>query len=258
MTLRSHRTVVPWLALPLVALALAACTDTSTPTVEPAPPAPAANLEVSEVDADAPVMRTYEVPAGRSDELEQVLKSAMSMGRDQPPRGRVDQLHDGRLVVVAPESIHAGVAQLCLDFQGQPEPPPPTTIPIDYWVVRAQRGETADAGALPAELEGVAQEILVDGPAKLTLVEHLRLASSAHDFAKVEGRYAKVQHRFSPRGDRLVANIDFETRRSDSQVESTLSIEPETFVILGVGGDGDDSVEDASLYYVLRAQAPNL
>lgn len=244
------------LGIPLFALlTVAGCQSASKPE------APQAEL-VAEPDASAPaavseepIMRTYEVPNGRAEELRSVLRTALSMGNDHPPRGRVSRLDDNRIVVVAPPSIQAGVAELCRDFEGQEARPAPITVGVDYWIVKATPAPEGSAEELPGPLESVATEILRDGPAHLSLLEHLELSSTPHEWSHVEGRAARLRQRFSRYEDRLIMNLQFEMSDSPSKVETSVAVEPEKFLVLGHAGHRTDGPE-STLYYVMRVNQP--
>jgi hypothetical protein len=129
---------------------------------------------------------------------------------------------------------------------------------MDTWILRVDPAGEPGESSVPSELDGVVEEILGDGPAKVSLLEKFELASSSGEWAKVDGRHARLEYRYSLDGDRIVAKIDIETTGGPSQLETTLSFEPGKYVILGRGGEGfPNDASNTSLYYVLRARQPN-
>lgn len=230
---------------------------------EGTPPAAAPNPGVAAVatpatsTADEPELRTYEVPGGRAGELAGVLRSALSRGRDQPTQGTVKRLGDDRLVVVAPPSIHEGVEQLCRDFADGDEAPAPRTVTLDYWILRVGDG-TAGAGNLPEALSGVVEEIAERGQSDVSLLEQLELSSVTNEHAQIEGSRAEVIHTVTVVGEQIVAEVGIELRESGSKLRTRISLEPNTFVVLGRGGYSrvgpDRDGEAETLYYVVRAR----
>lgn len=227
------------------------------------PPAVAPNPAVEAVvtapasAADEPELRTYDVPGGRAGELAGVLRSALSRGKDQPTQGTVRRLGDHRLVVVASPSIHEGVEQLCREFADGDEAPPPRTVTLDYWILRVGDGTTG-AGNLPEALSDVAEEIAEQGQSDVSLLEQLELSSVTNEHAQIEGARAQVIHTVTVVGEQLVADVAVELRESGSKLRTRISLEPNTFVVLGRGGYSrvgpDTDAEAETLYYVVRAR----
>ncbi len=248
----------------LLSLVTLACCSLGCPAPAPAPePGPERALDSGEgADAapkvDAIVMHTYVVPNGRAGELASVLRTALYAGKDQPPRGTVTALDDGRLVVVAPGSVHEGVVQLCEELAEGTAATPTATLAFDYWIVQAEPS-VESALDLPGVLGPVAEEILADGPAKLSLFGALQLSSMSNEHARVEGDRISIEHRAALVDGQIVADLGIDLEGIKASLETRIPLTPGQFVVLGqVGYDErllpDQAPRGRSLYYVVRAE----
>lgn len=232
--------------LPCIALALVAC---QARAVEEPPAEPAV---VAEGD---PVLRTYAVPAGRSEEVARVLRHALSQGADTPPRGTVNPLDDGRLVVLAPASVHEGIAGLCEDLEDVGAAPGKPTIAISYWLVLADPAGSGVAEAIPKQLAPALEEIAQqDGSAGFSLLESTRITALANARGEAQGRHTRVEQLAVPGDDGIVADIKIEADLG-SRLETRLSLTPGELVVLGHAGRQEREIADARLYYIVRAEA---
>jgi hypothetical protein len=238
--------MIPMRILPCIALVLVACQARAVeePPIEPA--------GVAEGD---PVLRTYAVPAGRSEEVARVLRHALSQGADTPPRGTVNPLDDGRLVVLAPASVHEGISGLCEDLEDVGAAPGKPTIAISYWLVLADPTGSGVAETIPKQLAPALEEITQqDGSAAFSLLESTRIASLANASGEAQGRYARIEQLAIVGEDGIVADLDIEADLG-SKLKTRLSLTPGELVVLGHAGRQLPDRSEARLYYIVRAEA---
>ncbi len=230
-------------------LTLVACQQTDE---TPAAPDPVA--ETAPVDAE-PVLRTYAVPPGRSEEVVRVLRHAFSQGADAPPRGTVNPLDDGRLVVLAPASVHEGIAGMCEDLEAVGSMPAVPTIAISYWLVLADPSGNGSTQGIPSALAPALEAIAAqDGEATFSLLESTRIASLHSAHAKARGLHANIEQVAAVADGAVVADIEIEADRG-SGLETRLSLTPGELVVIGHAWRPLDGDRDARLYYIVRAEA---
>lgn len=221
---------------------------------------------VPAADEDAALLRTYVVPPEHARSLERALASALSTGKDLPPRGTVERLPDGKLVVVAPAGIHEGIAALVagLDVRA---PAPAHTAELDYWVVVGEAA--AEAGGLDGELAPALQAIVRDqGPMRFTSLEQVRVASLIDETAKVHGNRLEVRQVVSDVGGRLVADIDLTIdpsadfdpgdrchRGACKDFRTRVHVNPGQLLVIGQTGlAAPAGAPTRSLFYVVRGR----
>jgi hypothetical protein len=232
-------------------LALAACQGRAAD--EPPPPP---ELATASTVADEPVLRTYTVPTGRSEEVSRVLRRALAGGTtDTPPRGTVNALDDGRLVVLAPASVHEGIAGLCEDLEQVGGAPAQPTIAISYWLVLADPAGDGVAASVPSILSPALEEIArQDGAAAFSLLESTKIASLHSAQGEARGRYAEISQLAVLTDGAIVADVDIEADLG-SKLKTRLSLAAGELVVLGHAGRQTESGTDARLYYIVRAEA---
>jgi hypothetical protein len=150
------------LPMSLLGIALLAL-GCATPETHPLPP--------------GQVLETYAVPEGYAALMEQALTRALFFGDE--PVGRVIQSPDGRVIVVAPESVQEGVRRLVDQLNAaQPAPRTPANIRIDYWLLHGRHAETATTEAPASALAGTVAAIQQsEGPMAFELYAHKVLTS---------------------------------------------------------------------------------
>ena len=106
------------LAAALGVIAISAC--------NPASPQPPAKAEME--------LQIYDVPQGTSGDLKQALARVLGNVKDstEPSTGRVTLTPDGRLVVLAPERIQAGVRAIVDQVSKRPTAPPARVATYAY------------------------------------------------------------------------------------------------------------------------------
>lgn len=222
----------------LLALGLLGCD--SQRTTQPAAPAPAA----SDI-----TLRSYDLPPGHGPKIRPILSNLMKKGDDQPV-GRTALSPDGRLIVLAPESIHQGVASFLKDLkESGSEVKPPPSIALSYWLIVAAPGPSPQAEQCGSKglrcLRGgpdlVKAVEAVDatqgpgaGPTHYTLLEHLSIRSMDSERAELNGAASQIEQRASVAGGKIVADLSVRVMAQQAPgVRTRLQFSPDQTVILG-------------------------
>ena len=206
------------------------------------------------------LMRTYTVQTGKSD---LALKTLSDVVRGGPTGARVEQLPDGRLLLIAPEGVHEGVPVL---LDGLGDPPPIRSAELDYWIVLGEPASAASFLNLSPEIAPALQDIVASqGPMKFTLLETSRLSSMLDEAASAQGSRAQVRQVVSIVAGELVAdvNIDVRLERGDDvqhrSLQSRVTFEPGRSLLLGQSGFVADpkatsSGPQSTVFYIVRGE----
>lgn len=101
------------------------------------------------VDGEAQVLRTYPVPNGQTQAIGQALNQVFAIGPEGRRIGRASSELPGQLVVLAPESVHASLAQSIAGIVGSTgEADAMRTVSLRLWVVDGKPGPGDDADRL--------------------------------------------------------------------------------------------------------------
>lgn len=214
-------------------LLLAACNPAGTPPT---------------TDDVAPVseLRVHAIPDGSGGTLKPQLSLLL---KDQ---GRVGIAPDGKLLVVAPQSIQDGVAAMVADL-GPGQVKAASNVRIDYWIVSGRpadesKREDAALNAISPALD------LVEG----RLGPQLFILYGAHSVMTLDGHVGSVrtthpmwirQNASVSRSGAVIADLQIETRGGEgASIETRVQIEPGKLVVLGeVGNSGAET-----MYFVIR------
>lgn len=232
--------------------------------------------------AEPLVLRTYEVPPDRQDDIREMLQSALGAGESGIVR--VTNGPRGTVLVVAPSRIQADISQI-LDG-GLEAPPAAGPITLTYWFVVGRPLDRAPddrpyalAGSTDdSRLDPVLREIAaVEGPTEFSLIEQIQLTSMNRHDGMVTGPFGEVRQRATTSGAGIVADVSIffglNGPRGSNNLDSQLLLEPGQFVVMGQSGldDGEpmsastvgsspqdvfsnDRTEDLhTLYYVISA-----
>jgi hypothetical protein len=167
--------------------------------------------------------------------------------------GRAEVSPDGRLIVMAPESVHEGVKTLLGTLPQKPEKEP-GTIKLNYWVVTGAPGKSE---ALAPTLEEIAPALKEleknDGPMSFTLVEKLQVSSLSNERGKLNGRDTQARQ-FTTIADGLIT-ADLEIERQGQRLETRVRLEPgQTVVLASSGMPSKDNVDTGrTVYFLVRA-----
>lgn len=205
------------------------------------------------------VLHTYDVPKGSAQKIRGVLMNVLwigSEGKDSNKYiGRAEVAPDGRLIVMAPESVHEGVKTLLATLPQKPEKEP-GTIKLNYWVVTGLPGKS-EAPLTPA-LEEIAPALKEleknDGPMSFTLVEKLQVSSLSSERGKLNGRDTSARQFINSISDGLIT-ADIELERMGQKLETRVRLEPGQLVVLASSGaPSRDNVDTGrTVYFLVRA-----
>ena len=199
------------------------------------------------------VLRGYDVPAGRAEELSRVLSGAMPRDANNQGIARVTSSPDGRVLVVGSRAIQKGVESVLAQATKHPAAPPPT-VDMSYWLVTAtsaaKSGETtADLKEIETALEAIRK---VDGPMQFTLMEKIRLASMSDERGQGRGGYVeRFEQRASVSGGKVIADILLDAL-GVPQIETRVQLAPDQFMVLGESSLSDAKNPGTRLYYIVR------
>jgi hypothetical protein len=206
------------------------------------------------------VLETYKVPQGLESDVRSMLHTVM--GGSESPVGRVTSGPGGTIVVVAPESLHAGVERLIAELAALDAPAQPVPVELTYWFVVGRPVPDLPAGhrtapgskleVLAPVLEEIAQS---QGPMEFRLLERLELASMGEIHATLSGTMARVQQRALVVQDNVVADLQINVVGLGG-VETRVKLKPEQFLVLGQSGYRDPSSSERGagteiLFYVI-------
>lgn len=207
------------------------------------------------------VLRSYEVPNGGAQRLRSVLKDLLwfgSEGKDSNKYvGRADVGPDGRLIVLAPESVHEGVKALVASVTTNPIKEP-GTIRLSYWVITGAPGksEAPPAAGLAEVAPALAELEKNDGPMSFTLVEKLQVSSLSGEQGKLNGRDTSVRQFATMVDGQLTADLSLD--RMGQRLETRVRLEPGQVVVMASSGapTKDQTDSGRTVYFLVRA-APN-
>ncbi len=239
------------LALALAALLVTAC----PPRAAEAPPpngAPPANL----------VLRSYDVPNNGAERLRGVLKELLWLnanGKEASTTyiGRADVAPDGRLLVLAPESVQEGVRALVTSVSTKPVKPP-GTLRLAYWAVLGAPNK-GDPAPLEEALKEVAPALAevekTDGRQTFSLLEKLSSSALSGERAWLSGRDVNVYQYASIEQGVVVAEVKVERPRLGQRYEARVQLKAGQLVVLASAGSASKEPNEAgrTVYFLLRA-----
>lgn len=206
------------------------------------------------------LLRTYNVRVDQSDAAVKALVGAL---QGAPKGSRVEQLPDGRVLLVAPAELHDGVEAL---VRGLDDAKPIRSAELDYWVVLGEPASAAAGIAGLPEIAAALQEIVAaQGPMKFTLLETSRLSSMLDQSASAQGNLVQVRQVVMVVAGVPVADVTIELRIElagqvhHRSVESRVNLRPGQLQVLGQSGyAGDTKAADqgphSTVFYILRGE----
>ncbi|MGV3622123.1 MAG: hypothetical protein ACO1OB_14970 [Archangium sp.] len=201
------------------------------------------------------VLRSYDVPNNGAQRLRGTLKDLLWFGGENKDAnrfvGRADVGPDGRLIVLAPESVHTGVKSI-IDSLAKSPVKEPGAIRIDYWVVRSSPGD----GELPANLGEISAALTEvkknDGPMAFDLLEKLSVSSLPNESGVMEGRDTRVRQFANVVDGQVVTDIDLDRR--GQRLATRVRIKPGVIAVLASAGLRTDEKDTThAVYFVVRA-----
>jgi hypothetical protein len=233
--MRPEVPLLAFLLMPLT-LALPACQKLSGPDANP--------LE----------LRTYSVPKGAARSLETVVKDVFDTGANTPPVGRASITPDGRLAVVAPRNVQAGVQSLVDDVSKNPPAAEPT-IDLHYWLLVGRPASTPSAAPPDAkEIEGALAEIQrTSGPQTFTGFQRMDLATLNTMTGTIEAENLKIRQHAVQTEDGVLAAIKIDLVRNPGRLDTMVHLAPDQVVVLAsTRPQAGDAGDGATLYYLVR------
>jgi hypothetical protein len=198
------------------------------------------------------VLQSYSVPEGYAGIMASALSRSMAIGDEKV--GRVIETPDGQIIVVAPESVQAGVSKL-IDQLNDSKPPlrTPTNIRMDYWLVHGTRAEAASttypAPVLAETLDAVQQ---AEGPMDFALYAHKVLTSLDEERARIssDGLFIEQEASWSAAGGAITAEVAIDAA-GGTGMRTDIRLQPGQVVVLGEVADiaGDQPFD--TLYYII-------
>lgn len=249
------------MALPRTCLVIAACVALSgclpTPPAAPAP-APAQQLV------------TYSVEPALSPQVQGVLRRLLRPGSEDA-RGTISEAPGGHIAVLAPASVHEGVAAMIATLQAEAgEQAPPANLRFTYWLVQGSPVEEPVPlrAALAPLQETLAAVSRWDGVQDFKLVGHSTLTSLDSDRGASHSERLRVSQVASldPATGHILADVDLELEREGARgpsprLETRVQLQPGQTLVLSTldapgatqGTAGAPLPGGAHLYVVVRA-----
>jgi len=216
--------------------------------------------------SEAVEMQVYEVPAGQSEQVRSMLRSAL--GGDNPV-GRVTTGPGNTVVVVAPAQIHEGVRGLISGLDAVDTTADLLQVTISYWMIVGRPLEKAPADgsyvvsgdsrmtAVESALETIAG---VQGPTEFTLLEQIQITALNSDRGSAHGRHAAVEQHISDIGGQVTGDVSL--RVGQNHLLTRVTLDPGQLLVMGQvgyrGATGDvfdtNGSADLTLYYVMARQ----
>lgn len=239
------RTLVPSLLI----LSLCACPPRAESASAGAPGAVPGNL----------VLRSYDVPNNGAQRMRGVLREVLYFGSDGKDSskyvGRADVGPDGRLLVLAPESVHEGVKSLISSVTANPMKEP-GTVRVDYWVVSGTPGKSDASGAGLQEIAPALAEVEKnDGAMTFALVEKLTVSSLSNERGSMDGRDTRVRQFTNVVDTDVTADLDIE--RFGQKMQTRVRLKPGVLAVLASAGmtAKDQGDTNRTVYFLVRATA---
>jgi hypothetical protein len=203
-------------------------------------------------DANALLLRTYDVPKGAARAVVSTLNATFWMGDQQKLPGRASVTPDGRLVVLATQNVQVGVQTLVDEVTKHP-PTFEQSIELHYFVILgkpAPSPQPPPAGV--TEIQPALDEITrSQGPQTFTLAQRVRLMSQNGDDGKVETEQLKVHQKAAQTSDGVDANLGIQFAKND-KIDTRVHLAADRIVVLGATSPHGDTPDGSTLYYVVR------
>jgi hypothetical protein len=198
------------------------------------------------------VLRTYDVPKGTGRSVISTLDNMFWMGDQQKRIGRASITPDGRLAVLASQSVQTGVQSLVDEITKHP-PNYEQSVELHYFVLL---GKPAASPQPPPpgvnEIQPALDEIArSQGPQTFTVAQRVRLASLNGDDGKVETEQVKISQKAAQTNDGVDGIIAIQFAKFD-RVETRIHLGVDRIVVLGAASQHSDAPDGSTLYYVVR------
>lgn len=196
----------------------------------------------------AHVLKTYEIPPGHAKSLERLLRGnsypiqivTKDGAQTQFVRLNPQFTRSGFFVLSAPETIHAGVAEILAKVAASKPTEGPPSLEVTYWLVLAWPTDKGEA-EVPADLAVIGKQLAETtelGPRRFELLERLDITALDGEEGKTHGQYGIVRHTASSVGDAVELRLDITIMggRKEAGLETAVSIRPNQLAVLGQVG----------------------
>jgi hypothetical protein len=230
---------------------------------------PAAGAVVADGQPLPHILKTYEIPPGHATSLERLLRGnsypiqivSAEGAQTQFVRLNPQFTRSGFFVLSAPESIHAGVADILVKVAATEPAGGPPSLSVAYWLVLAWPTAGGES-PIPPELEaisGALESTTELGPRRFELLERLHITALDGEEGKTNGQYGVVRHTASSVGDgvELRLSINIMGGRKEAGLETAVNVRPDQLAVLGQVGYIPDRYEGdgmPTLLFVVRAR----
>ena len=210
-------------------------------------------------ESTALVVRTYNVPPERADELKNSLNH-LFWHKENGDSGSAQVFGNGLILVRAPEGYQQGVRRM-IEQLGSLPPAARTTIRLDYWLIVGEEDKSTNLESFAALAPVLKSIEALDGHRNFRILEHLATSSVAGDGAHIKGSVYEATSTASPLNDHISLQLDLRSRLGE--VKSTTQIKDGEYLILGQSalepglnvGKVRVAAKSANVYYVVRAEA---
>jgi hypothetical protein len=227
---------------------------------------------------DSVTIRGYPVAPEIAAEMRSALADALTTpSKDGAPLGRVSLTADGRLLVVAPESVQRGVQRLLAEVAAN-KPSPTPALHFEIWMISAAPGTPTTSDNDPGLVEvgpALADIQRTRGPLRFELIEKLALqARAGTEDSEIQGAHFGMRVtptlRHDAKGDPVIAaNINVQTINAQmvpsfstvfsfpGSLKALAELRPGQLVVIGQsslpGKSGGSTSPDTQEYYIVRA-----
>jgi hypothetical protein len=197
------------------------------------------------------VLASYEVPAGTVREMRSALNGVLGNIKEatETPLGRANITPDGRLLVLAPEKLQAGIHAMVEQASKRPNAMP-ARVETTVWFVIGKRGGKGATASLQ-EIQPALDEIVkAQGPMQFRELEQIKVSTLSGEDGKVNGEMAHARQEVTVNGGVVLARLSLNA--GTKAIETSVQTRSGQTVVLAQSG-WKDGEEEAALFYVIRA-----
>ena len=202
-----------------------------------------------------PVLRTYVVPQGQSDEIRAGLTRLFDR-QTSPETAASVQLVGNMLLVKAPESFQAGISDL-IQGMGNGNSEIQGNVKLEYWLITGEDGESNEKNF--EQLQPVLNSLTQSGEKKkFKIIEHLIANSMNLQEMQIEGAEVRLKSQNKIQKDAVHVMVDINS--SFGKIKSFLKMKSGEFVVLGenaMRGSEHGVNPKVNVYHILRANVVN-
>lgn len=217
---------------------------------------------------EALVLRSYAAP-GRAREIADVLNGLMRFAEGDTQRrvGNARVAPGDQVLVLAPDSVHQGLAEVIAAQLNKQAQVTPAEITVTYWFVAARpvQGELR-LGARLEELRSVLEDLAeAEGAQDFSLYERIDLRQASGNRTSMKSPKVLIYQNASVSGDSVVLSVDAQLGGGDrgNRIDTLLNLQDGQYLVLGQSSlgarrAGESLPDDTTLYTIVRAQSPSL